>query len=119
VNAQDRSKSLMAIPQQSLVQRGRIAGVETVRLTVRVQPNARKNEVTGLKEGLWQVKVTAPPVGGKANEELLRFLSDALEISKSTITIDRGMTSRVKTLSIRGLTGEQVKMRLERHIKQE
>ena len=91
--------------------------METVRLTVRVQPNARRNEV-GLKEGLWQVKITAPPVGGKANQELLRFLSDALEISKSTITIERGLTGRIKTLSIRGLTGEQVKMRLERHIQQ-
>jgi uncharacterized protein (TIGR00251 family) len=91
--------------------------VEKEPLNVRIQPNASKNEVLGLKDGRWQMKIAAQPVRGMANRELIRFLSDILEISKGSIAIETGMTSRMKTLSISGLARGELEARLERHIK--
>ncbi len=92
--------------------------MENSTLTVRVQPGARKNELVGLKDGLWQVKIAAPPVKGMANRELVRFLSDALEISRGHIAIKTGLTGRIKTVSVSGLSAARMAERLERHTRQ-
>lgn len=75
---------------------------------VRVQPNAARNEVLGFKDGCLRVKIAAPPVKGKANQELLRFLSDILKVSRSDITIRKGMASRTKIITIGGLSQGQL-----------
>ena len=72
-------------------------------LTLHVQPNARHNEVLGFEEGILRLKIAAPPVDGKANKELIAFLSKRLGVSKGSITIDRGHTSKTKIISIAGL----------------
>ncbi len=77
------------------------------RLTVKVTPNAGRNEITGFKEGVCQIKIGAPPDKGKANKELIDFLSDKLGVRKSDITIVKGQTSRNKVVIIEGLTGEE------------
>ncbi|HIP89469.1 MAG TPA: YggU family protein [Thermococcus paralvinellae] len=80
-------------------------------LLVHVQPNAKKNSVEGIDEwrGRIKIKVSAPPVGGKANRELTKFLSKLLE---KEIVILRGETSREKELLIRGASIEDVKKKL-------
>ena len=78
------------------------------RIAVRVQPNAARSEVLGFKSGCLRVKIAAPPVKGKANQELLRFLSGILKVSKSNITIRKGMTSKTKVIGISGLSQEQL-----------
>jgi len=60
------------------------------------------------------VKIAAPPVKGKANQELVRFLSDILGVAKSNITIEKGLTSRRKVVGIRGVTKEEVARELEK-----
>lgn len=74
------------------------------RISVKVSPNAAKNEVVGYSDGVLQVKVKAPPVKGKANRELLAFLSRRLDVSRSSIKIVMGNTSRRKLLAIDGLS---------------
>ena len=81
-------------------------------INVQVQPNARRNEVMGCEDGVWRVKVAAPPVKGKANRELVGFLSKLLGVSKGSITIVKGATSRRKLISIEGLSQEKVLRRL-------
>jgi uncharacterized protein len=83
-----------------------------VRLTAKVTPNAGRNEVTGIKDGVWQIKIGAPPDKGKANKELVDFLADKLDIRKSAIVIARGETSRNKTIIIEGLTAEEITGRM-------
>lgn len=78
------------------------------RVVVRVQPSAARSEVLGFKNGCLMVKIAAPPVKGKANQELLRFLSGILKVSKSNITIRKGMTSKTKVIGISGLSQEQL-----------
>ncbi len=81
-------------------------------ISVRVQPNAQKSELIGLSDGVWQVKVSAPPVKGKANTELIALLSRALGVSKSSLSIIKGHTSRSKVIAIDGLSEEEITKRL-------
>jgi uncharacterized protein (TIGR00251 family) len=81
-------------------------------LSLRVHPGAGKNEVIGFTGGVLQVRVAAPPVKGKANRELTAFLSQALGVSKSSLTIVKGHTSRNKVLAIDGLSREDIINRL-------
>ena len=82
-------------------------------ITVQVQPNARRNEVLGFDDGILHVKIAAPPVKGKANKELIEFLSQLIGVSKGRISIERGPTSRRKVIAIAGLDLERILERLE------
>jgi uncharacterized protein (TIGR00251 family) len=79
-----------------------MADIET-RLTVRVQPNAVRNMLLALNDGVLRVKIKAPPVEGKANRELVDFLSGVLGIRKSDIRIEKGLVGRNKVITIFGL----------------
>ncbi len=85
---------------------------DCVRITVQVQPNARRNEVLGFADGVLRLRIAAPPVKGKANRELTAFLSQLLDISKDCISIEKGETSRRKVVAIKELTEAQVLERL-------
>lgn len=85
---------------------------EQVIVWVRVQPNASRNEVLGFKNGVLRVRIAAPPIKGKANQELIQYFSHILGIKKSTLTIAKGATSKRKALGISGLTPDQVREQL-------
>ena len=92
--------------------RDRISGIMVeigqARIVARVQPNARQNQVLGFKDGVLCVKIAAPPIKGKANQELIKFLSDILGVNKSNLTIEKGLTGKRKVIGISGLTQDQV-----------
>ena len=71
-----------------------------MRLTVRAVPNAKKSEVIESREGFLKIKLHAPAVGGKANKELVLFLSDYLHVPKSRITIVKGEKGRDKIVEV-------------------
>jgi len=73
---------------------------DAVRLTVRLQPRASRNELAGLHGSALRVRVTAPPVDGLANEALIDFLSQALKIPRRNVCIVSGFTSRTKVVEI-------------------
>ena len=78
------------------------------KISLRIYPNAPKNEVMGFTGSLLRVKIAAPPVKGKANRELLSFLSRLLKVAPETIAITRGHTSRNKTISVTGFQQEEL-----------
>lgn len=78
------------------------------KISLRVYPNAARNEVMGFADGVLQVKVSAPPVKGKANRELIDFLSQILGVGKSRISIIKGHTSQNKVIAIGGLSREEI-----------
>ncbi len=82
------------------------------KISVRVSPGAPRNQVVGCADGVWRIKVTAPPVEGKANKGLVDFLSDKLDVAKSAVTISRGLTGRNKIVIIEGLAPAEVTRRL-------
>ncbi len=84
-----------------------------VRLHLFIQPKSSKNEVVGLHNGLLKIKITAPPIDGKANEGLIEFLSDYFDIPKRDIVLIRGETGRTKTVELLGLSEQLVKNKLK------
>ena len=92
---------------------------EPVRIVVRVQPNASQSEVLRFKDGVWYIRVAAPPVKGKANDALIKFLSGILGVSRGNLTIEKGATGKRKVIGINGLTQNQVTEQLERRSKTE
>lgn len=89
----------------------RQAGTDIV-LVVHVQPGAKKTEVAGEHGEALKIRLAAPPVDGKANDCLLRFLADRLGIARSRLTLIAGTTSRAKRIGIGGLSRDFVLQRL-------
>jgi len=71
-----------------------------MKLKFHIQPNAKKNEIVGLHGDAIKVKLKAPPVDGKANEELVKFLAEELGIARSSVMIVAGETSRTKLIEL-------------------
>jgi hypothetical protein len=67
-------------------------------------PRASKNEIQGVHGDALKVRLQAPPVEGKANQALIRFLSDALDIPRSQLSIASGETGRNKAVLITSVT---------------
>ncbi len=69
---------------------------------MKVKPGAKQNQVTEHAGQPWDVRVKAPAQDGKANEAVAAVLADHLGLAKSAVTVEKGHTSRVKTVSISG-----------------
>jgi uncharacterized protein (TIGR00251 family) len=70
---------------------------------VRVIPRAGRDEIAGERDGRLLVRVTAPPVEGKANAAVCRVLAKALRVPKTGVTVVRGETARDKTVRVDGV----------------
>lgn len=81
-------------------------------LPVRLHPGARRNAITGEHDGALKIALTAPPVDGKANEALLRYLAEILGLSQNRIELKSGQTSRSKMVLIREMPAVEVTERL-------
>lgn len=84
-----------------------------VRFTVRVQPRASRSEVAGPYGDAVKIRLTAPPVEGAANEALVAFLADRLDVPKSAVRITRGLRGRTKTVEVHGVDPRAARQRLE------
>jgi uncharacterized protein (TIGR00251 family) len=82
------------------------------KISVRVTPCARHNAVTAFRDGVWHIKIAAPPVEGKANERLIEFLSRTLDVRKSNLSVIKGQTGRSKLICISGLAQGEITLRL-------
>ncbi|MEN9674677.1 MAG: hypothetical protein RIS76_573 [Verrucomicrobiota bacterium] len=82
-------------------------------LAIRVQPRASRTELAGILGAELKIKVTAPPVDSAANDALVAFLADTLDLPKRAVTLIRGQTSRHKVLRLEGLTLQEAVTRLE------
>jgi uncharacterized protein len=81
--------------------------MKDITLKVYLQPKSSKNEIVGpYRDGI-KVKVAAPPIEGKANEALIRYLAKELEVSSSSIKILKGVHAREKTLRISGKLNQE------------
>lgn len=74
-----------------------------ISIAVRVTPGARRSEVIAVDPDRVRVRLAAPPVEGKANEALRRFLADACDVRASAVTLLRGERSRDKVVAIAGI----------------
>jgi uncharacterized protein (TIGR00251 family) len=80
--------------------------------SVRLTPRASRDKIAGWEGGVLRVRVTAPPVEGRANDALLRLLARALDVPVSRLRIVRGQTQRNKVVAVEGLSADEVHARL-------
>ena len=83
-----------------------------VTFAVRVVPRANRNEIVGVHGDALKVRLTAPPVEGKANDALVAFLAQGPGVRKSQVEIVAGATSRRKVIRVTGLLVQEVEERL-------
>jgi len=79
---------------------------------VRLAPRASRDAIGAVIAGELVVRVTAPPVDGRANEALTRMLAKRLHVGRQTVRIVSGQHSRRKVVEIDGMTEEEVRRRL-------
>jgi uncharacterized protein (TIGR00251 family) len=75
---------------------------------VQVVPRSSHCKLVGFQGDLLKIKITAPPVDGRANEECIRFLADVFGIKKDHVQIVGGLKAKKKTIAIQGLTIKDV-----------
>jgi hypothetical protein len=84
-----------------------------VKIPLKVIPNAPKDEIVGWRGSDLTVKITAPPLDGRANDHLCRYLADLFGVSALDVTLLSGETSRRKTVQIMGLSADQARQTLK------
>jgi hypothetical protein len=84
---------------------------KSCRLAIKAIPNAPRNVVAGWLGDALKVKVHAPALEGRANDELCAFLADTLGLPRRSVTLMQGEKSRQKLIAIAGLTLAEVKAR--------
>ena len=80
----------------------------SITFTIRVVPRASRSEIVGEVDGSLKVRVSAPPVDGAANAEVVKVLAKAFGISKSNVSIVSGETSKTKRVRVIGATPERL-----------
>ena len=86
-------------------------------LVVRITPRAKKNEIVSiLPDGTVKIRITAPPVEGKANLVLLKFLANTLGVSMKHLEIVTGAKNRNKLVSIVGMEPETLSKKIRDQI---
>jgi hypothetical protein len=74
-----------------------------VRIHLQVQPRASRTEVVGLHGEALKIRVAAPPVDGAANEAIIRFFADRLDVPRSQVRLTKGASRRRKVVEIDGI----------------
>jgi uncharacterized protein len=85
---------------------------EPALLRVRVQPRARRDEIVGERAGAVVVRLTAPPVDGKANAALCAFIAKAAGVPRSHVEIVRGASARDKVVRVEGIAANELRRAL-------
>jgi uncharacterized protein (TIGR00251 family) len=81
----------------------------SIRFTVRVQPRASRSEIVGVHGDALKVRLSAPPVDGAANAALVELLAAALAVSRASVRIVAGETSRSKLVEVNGVNVENIR----------
>ncbi len=76
-------------------------------VNIKISPNAKKNEIIKENDGT-KIKITAQPIDGKANKAVVEFLSKIFKISKTSIQIIKGETSKEKTILFKTNNPEKI-----------
>jgi uncharacterized protein (TIGR00251 family) len=92
---------------------GRSAVQVKTDIKVRVIPRSSRNQIIGVEDGTFKIKLTAPPVDGKANKALREFLAGRLGLAVGSVEIISGERSRQKTVRIQGLSLKEVDVLLQ------
>ncbi len=80
--------------------------------TAKIVPGSSSTKIAGVLDGMLKIKVAAAPEKGKANQCLIKFLADLLNVKKNSIQIISGQTSPVKQMQVSGISEETLLKKL-------
>lgn len=83
-----------------------------VTFSIRVQPRAKRNAIVGELGEALKIALTAPPVDSRANDACVQFLAKVFDVSRSSVTIVSGHSSRNKVICLAGISIERVRERM-------
>ncbi len=83
-------------------------------IRVKLLPKSSRNQIVGREGDHFKVKVTAPPIEGRANKALIDLLAKKLRVPKGSIEIISGKRSRLKSIRIEGLSQEEITRKMEK-----
>ena len=86
-------------------------------LRLHVQPRASSNGIAGLQGDMLKLRLTTPPVDGKANKAVIAFLAKLCGLPKSALSLKSGHQSRSKTIAITGIEEEVLRTILRQHLR--
>jgi len=86
--------------------------MEAAEIAVRLQPRARADAIVGERDGVVLVRVTAPPVDGRANEALCRLIAKRARVGVRSVSVLRGAGSREKIVRVEGVDPVQLRRAL-------
>lgn len=89
---------------------------DIVLVRLHVQPRAAKTRLLGFYDGCLKIAILAPPVDGRANEEVLKFLAGLLTLPLRNLTLKSGLQGRKKQVLVRGMTVDAVRNKLSLQI---
>lgn len=90
----------------------RSGGGREARIRVRVQPGASREEIVGERAGALVVRLTAPPVEGRANEALCKLIAKRVGVAKGRVTVVRGAGTRDKVVRVEGIGAAELRRAL-------
>jgi uncharacterized protein (TIGR00251 family) len=83
-----------------------------ISFAIRVHPRAKKNAITGSVGDALKLSLTSPPVDGRANQACVDFFAELFAVSRSSVTIAAGESSRNKVVRVVGVSEENVRQKL-------
>jgi uncharacterized protein (TIGR00251 family) len=86
---------------------------EGATFAVRVHPGARKSGVTGVHDGALKISLQTPPVDGRANEALVKFVAEWLAVPRARVSIVSGEHSRSKWVRVAGLAAAKIETEIQ------
>lgn len=86
----------------------------TVLIRLHVQPKASKSRIVGLHDGCLKISVAAPPVEGKANKAVVKFLADILGVPVRDVNVKSGAQSRRKLVVVKALDATEIRNVVEK-----
>ena len=86
--------------------------VQGATFAIKVHPRAKKDAITGEVGDALKVSLTSPPVDGRANEACIEFFAKLLKVSRTSVTIAAGQSSRNKIIRISGMSAAQLRSSL-------
>jgi uncharacterized protein (TIGR00251 family) len=84
----------------------------TAQIDVRLQPRAKRDEIVGEREGVLVVRVTAPPIEGRANDALCALIARRARVGRTRVEVVRGASSRDKVVRVEGVDAAVLRGRL-------
>jgi uncharacterized protein len=77
-------------------------------IKVRLRPRGSRDELIGMRDGVLQAKVTAPPVDGKANRALCKLIAKRVGVAPSRVSVLHGGKSREKVVRVEGIAQAEI-----------